>query len=325
MESCFLILKVVSQKMVSRRSVRIKVMKALYAANRDSALTESNVKNYYKRSIDMAYDAYLFNLHQLRKIAEYANTDAAIRAGKLLPTEEDKNFSTKLYNNPIILSIAESVDFASILKKRKIRFRTDADLTRRFYQAFAKKDQYKEYIKQEETTNEDHIKVLLSLYKVCLKDEIFEEMVDDLFISWTDDKSLVIGAMKKTLKALPEKERFFQEHEPPDETCMDYGYELLHKTMFFDKDLEGIIGPVLKNWDMERVAIIDMILLKLALCELMYFNSIPPKVTINEYVELAKLYSTPKSKDFVNGVIDRLTKKLKKEGKIKKTGRGLVN
>lgn len=311
--------------MVSRRNVRIKVMKALYAANRDQALTDQAAKNYYKKSIEMAYDAYLFNLHQLRKIAEYANTDAAIRAEKYRPTEEDKNFSTKLYNNPVTLAIAESTEFASVLKRRKIRYRTDSDLTRRYYQAFAQKDIYKDYLKQEESTNEDHVNMLLSLYKTSLKDEIFEEMIDDQFVSWIDDKSLVIGAMKKTLKSLPEKERFFQEHEPLDETCIEYGLELLHKTLFFDKELEEIIKPVLKNWDAERVAIIDMILLKLSLCELMYFPTIPPKVTINEYVELAKLYSTPKSKDFVNGVIDRLTKQLKKEGKIRKEGRGLVD
>lgn len=311
--------------MVSRRNVRIKVMKALYAANRDVALKNEAVKNYYKNSIEMAYDAYLFNLYQLLKIAEYANKDAAIRAEKLLPTEEDKNFSTKLYNNPITLSIAENIEFHALLKKRKIRYRMDADLTRRFYQSFAQKDIYKAYIKQEEVSEQEHIDILLELYKNCLKDEVFEEIVDEQFISWMDDKSLVIGAMKKTLKTLPTEAKFYEEHEPSDETCMEYGLELLHKTLFFDKDLEAIIEPVLKNWDMERVAIIDMILLKLALCELMHFSSIPPKVTINEYVELAKLYSTPKSKDFVNGVIDRLTKQLTKDGRINKTGRGLVD
>lgn len=310
--------------MVSRRNVRIKVMKALYAANRDQQLTDNDVKSYYKKSIEMAYDAYLFNLHQLRKIAEYANKDAAIRAEKFRPTEEDKNFSTKLYNNPITLAIAESTAFASVLKQRKIRYRTDADLTRRFYQNFAQKEVYKNYLQQEESTNQDHIDILLELYKTSLKDEIFVDMVDEQFISWVDDKSLVIGAIKKTLKSLPASENFFREHEPPEETCIEYGLELLHKTLFFSDDLEKIIEPVLKNWDVDRVAIIDMILLKLALCELMYFPTIPPKVTINEYVELAKVYSTPKSKDFVNGVIDRLTKQLQKEGKVKKQGRGLV-
>jgi len=311
--------------MVSRRNVRIKVMKALYAANRDIALNNEAVKNYYKKSIDMAYNAFLFNLHQLLKVAEYANTDAAIRAEKLLPSEADKNFSTKLFNNPVTLSIAENLDFHSVLKTRKLRYRVDADFTRRFYQNFAQKDIYKEYLIEEETSNERHVDILLDLYKGCLKDEVFDEMVDEQFISWMDDKSLVVGAMKKTLKSLPSDGKFYQDHEPSDETCMDYGLELLHKTLFFDKDLEEIIQPVLKNWDMERVAIIDMILLKLALCELMHFSSIPPKVTINEYVELAKLYSTPKSKDFVNGVVDRLTKQLTKDGRIKKEGRGLVS
>ncbi len=311
--------------MVSRRNVRIKVLKALYAANRDAVLTSTQVKNYYINSIEMAYDAYLYNMHQLRKIAEFANTDAAIRAEKLLPSEEDRNFSTKLYNNPITLAIAENTEFAALLKKRKIRFLTESDLTRRFYQDFAQKDIYKAYLQQKETSNDEHKEILLELYKNCLKDEVFEEMMDDQFISWTDDKSLVIGAIKKTLKSLPEMVDFYKEHEPLEETCMDYGLELLHKVLFFDKELEVIIEPVLKNWELDRVAIIDMIVIKLALCELMYFPSIPPKVTINEYVELAKLYSTPKSKDFVNGVLDRLMKQLAKDGKITKIGRGLID
>lgn len=310
--------------MVSRRNVRIKVMKALYAGNRDAALNNEAIKNYYKNSIDMAYNAYLFNLQQLLKVTEFANTDAAIRAEKLLPSEADKNFSTKLYNNPVTLSIAENTEFHALLKTRKLRYRTDADLTRRFYQNFAQQDIYKNYLKQEETSNEEHIEILLELYKNCLKDEVFDGLVDEQFLSWIEDKSLVVGAMKKTLKSLP-NDNFYQEHEPSDETCMEYGYELVHKTLFFDEELEAIIEPVLKNWDMERVAIIDMIVLKLALCELMHFPSIPPKVTINEYVELAKLYSTPKSKDFVNGVLDRLSKQLTKDGRIKKQGRGLMD
>ena len=215
--------------MLSRRSVRVKVMKSLYAANRDNALTESDVKKAYKNSLQMTYDMYLFNLHQLVKIATFANQDAANKAEKLLPTEADKNFSTRLYNNPVTLAIAENADFAGILKKRKLRHRLDSDMTRRFYKKFAETETYTDYLALEDPTDQNHIDTLLALYKLTLKDEIFEELVDDQFNAWESDRSLIIGAMKKTLKSLPINTGFLKDHEPNHETCMEYGFELLHK------------------------------------------------------------------------------------------------
>jgi len=224
--------------MLSRRSVRIKVLKSLYAANRDSVLTENDIKKAYKKSLQMTYDMYLLNLHQLVKIAEFANQDAANRAEKLLPTEADKNFSTRLYNNPVTLAIAGNADFAEILKKRKLRHRLDSDLTRRFYKNFSDSTTYTDYLSIEEPTNQSHIEALLAAYKLTLKDEIFEELVDDQFNAWESDKSLVVGAMKKTLKSLPINTGFLKDHEPNHETCMEYGFELLHKVLFFEQDLK---------------------------------------------------------------------------------------
>lgn len=130
--------------------------------------------------------------------------------------------------------------------------------------------------------------------------------------------------MKKTIKALPVDGTFYQEYEPADETVKEFGEVLLKKVCEEDGDLSEIIEPMLKNWDAERVAVIDMILLKMAVCELVSFPTIPTKVTLNEFVEISKLYSTDKSKDFINGILDRLMKKLDKDGKIVKEGRGLI-
>lgn len=310
--------------MLSRRNIRIKVMKALYALNRDEDLTTKGAKRFYQKSLDSSYELYLFNLWQFLKITEYANKDAARRAAKLLPSEEDKNFSTKLYNNPLIQSIATHKGLEATLKERKIRFRVEADKTRAFYQDFAKADAYKVYLKQTDTQRRDHLAVLLALLKQCMKSETYNDLIDDRFVSWEDDKSLVLGAMKKTLKSLPTTTEFYLQYLPDEETAQEYGAELLHKTIHFDKEFVKLIRPALRNWDAERLAIMDMILIKMALCELLYFPTIPPKVTINEYVEVSKLYSTPKSKDFINGILDRLTKFLRREGKLEKTGRGLI-
>jgi transcription antitermination protein NusB len=124
---------------------------------------------------------------------------------------------------------------------------------------------------------------------------------------------------------MPFKGEFYQEHAPSDETVRQFGEELLKRTCQEDKALFDLIDPMLKNWDSERVAILDMIMIKMALCELMHFPTIPVKVTLNEFVEISKVYSSDKSKDFINGILDRLMKKLIKEDLIVKEGRGLID
>jgi N utilization substance protein B len=150
-------------------------------------------------------------------------------------------------------------------------------------------------------------------------------MTEDRYNNWADDESLVMGAMKKTLKSMPVSGPFYQEHEPSDETVREFGAELLMRTAQEDAALLAEIQPTLKNWDADRVAILDMIMLKMALCELLHFPTIPTKVTLNEFVEISKIYSTDKSKEFINGILDRLMKKLLEEGRIVKEGRGLID
>jgi len=148
--------------------------------------------------------------------------------------------------------------------------------------------------------------------------------MEDHYGTWQDDKSVVVGSVKKTLKRVPElDDAFIKDFYPSDETVNEFGFQLLVRTLQGDQALLDLITPTLKNWDSERLAIIDMILLKMATCEFTGFESIPTKVTINEYIDIAKNYSTAKSKDFINGVLDRIMKDLEEAGSIKKSGRGL--
>ena len=189
---------------------------------------------------------------------------------------------------------------------------------------FADAPEYKAYLALEEPTNDDHNKILLELYRFLMGNDIFVEMSEDRYNNLPDDESLVTGAIKKTLKALPANGEFYKEFEPSDETVREFGEQLLRKTCQEDLALFEQIEPTLKNWDADRVAVLDMIMLKMALCELLHFPTIPTKVTLNEFVEISKVYSTEKSKDFINGILDRLMKKLLKEEKIVKEGRGLI-
>jgi N utilization substance protein B len=148
-------------------------------------------------------------------------------------------------------------------------------------------------------------------------------MLEDLFPLWQDDKSLVVGAMKKTIKALPLDADFLEAFRPATETVTEFGEQLLDKVIQADAELLGLIEPSLQNWDADRVAVLDMIMLKMALSEFLYFSSIPTKVTLNEFVDISKLYSTDKSKEFVNGILDRLLRQLTDDKMINKSGRGL--
>jgi transcription antitermination protein NusB len=310
--------------MLSRRSVRVKVMQLLYILNRDEEVSFPEVVKQYNDGIWKTYEIYIFQLHLLLKVAQYAEKDAAIRAAKMLPSDDDKVFVPRLYDNTSTQSLANHLDFLNIVAKYKANEHLDEDLVRLMYQYFADTPEYKAYLALEAPETADHNKMLLELYRQLLASDIFIEMTEDRYNNWADDESLVVGAMKKTLKALPTTGSFYAEFEPSDETVREFGEQLLRKTCQEDQPLFEHIEPMLKNWEADRVAILDMIMLKMALCELLHFPTIPTKVTLNEFVEISKSYSTDKSKDFINGILDRLMKKLQKEEKIVKEGRGLI-
>lgn len=308
--------------MLSRRNVRIKVMQLLYMDSRNDALQFSDLLRLYQKSIHTSYELYLFNLYLLMQIAGYAKKDAKKRRAKLLPSDEDKSFTAILAENKLMSSLLSNAALKSKFDDLRLAIKVDADNVRSIYADFSKQDAYRHYLQHTSLTLSDHEKMLLALYKHCIASDLFNDIVEDHYPFWPDDKSLVIGTMKKAIRALPASPNFVNTYLPSDET-VEFGEELIRITFYDKKELLEIIEPVLNNWDVDRVAVIDMLLLKMALVELMYFPTIPTKVTLNEFVEISKLYSTDKSKDFINGILDRLMKQLSKQGKINKEGRGL--
>lgn len=311
--------------MLSRRNVRIKVMQTLYAANRHGQPTAKAVQHQFQRLVDRSYHLYLYNLLVLLRVAEYARQDRARRDNKLLPSEEDKTFRAHLADNELTQSLARHPALTRAFNETLKNSKLDADIVRNLYIAFSKEEGYLPYALQPAPETKDHLHMLVELYKFLINEEAFVDLVEDQFPLWSDDKSLVVGAMKKTIKALPAEEDFLDSYTPSDETVKDFGEALLTKVMEADAELLGLIEPTLKNWDADRVAILDMILIKMALSEMLHFPTIPTKVTLNEFVELAKQYSTDKSKDFINGILDRLLKQLTDNGLINKKGRGLMD
>ncbi len=299
-------------------------MQLLYANSTDEALTQKGCEQRYSRMINESYDVFLFTLFILVQIAKMAAEDESKKKAKHLPTEADKVFSAKLCENDLVRSLRDNPELNKTFEKKSFNAITDRDLVKKMYYEFAKEEAYTVYLGKE-ASKEDHLEILLELFRFCRKSELFNDVIGDQYLNWIDDKSLVIGSIKKVFKALPvDGVTFLEEYVPDDETVKEYGEFLLKRTLMGDQALLEKIQPILTNWDHERLAIIDMILLKMATCEMLEFPTIPAKVTLNEYVEVAKSYSTDKSKEFVNGVLDKLMKELIDSGELNKEGRGLV-
>jgi N utilization substance protein B len=311
--------------MLSRRVVRIKVMQLLYAISRDPQLTTQDIISMYQKGVEKNFEFYLLNLAYFLNIVDYAYKDAELRAKKLIRSTEDHVFKPKLAENSLVKSLRSNCWLDESIKKHHLSDRIIEDTVKKLYNEFSKTEEYHQYILNEQTNEDDTREILLALYRFVQGAESFNEEMEDFYYSWDDDKTLVVGAMKKTIKGLPAADDFYQEHLHDSEVVFDFGEQLLKKTALREKELLEIIEPNLKNWDADRVAIIDMVLIKMGMIEFTDFPTIPTKVTLNEYVELSKVYSTDKSKDFVNGILDRILKKMQKEDLVQKEGRGLMD
>ena len=220
-------------------------------------------------------------------------------------------------------------EFLSELKKSKIQALVEDDNVRSMYRKLADSPLYKSYMhngKEFDLVEDKKISRFI-FEEVLLQDEYFLQHMDECFLNWNDDADLVVDAVREVIDKSKHELKLHLEKDKVKEKMLElaeFGKELFRKTIEHKKEYIQLIGPKLKNWDSDRLAVLDVILLRMALAEFFEFPSIPTKVTINEYLDIAKEYSTPKSKDFINGILDSLMHDLKKQGKIKKTGRGLM-
>jgi len=310
--------------MLSRRGIRIKVMKVLYSVSRDETLNMKMAKSAYDKSVRDTYDLFLMCLYAFIKITKVSTEDAEKRKSKYLPSEVDKNFTPRLYENAKIQGLEDNKYFRLKIDKMNLPNKISSDFSKNIYYEFLKEEAYQTYIAGEKSEEAD-LEILLELFRFCRKSEFFNDVMEEHYISWIDDKSVVVGTIKKILKSDTSVENLFDKHKPDNLIVEDFGKELLEETFEEDDELLDIIKPILENWDHERLAILDMILIKMAIMEFLKFKTIPVKVSLNEYVEISKMYSTPKSKEFVNGILDKVLKQLQADNRIIKEGRGLVD
>lgn len=311
--------------MLGRRNLRVKVMQALYAweIDRDTPLNklESLLQNQIQRSVAL----YLTDLLYLTEVCRYSLVDKAKRMAKFVKTEEDEKASTTIAANRIVKYLETDGQFNSYLKKENISYNISEEVVKHIFNELAAKERYKEYAALSQPTIEQDKEIINFILKKVLpvNDRLYTHL-EEMFINYDDDNSLLLHILTKYVEAFDEtKSNFFQSLELWEEE-KKFAHDLLKKTVEHDEELTEYIKPNLKNWEMERVAILDLVLMKMALCEIKYFPTIPVKVSINEYIDVSKLYSTPKSKDFVNGVLDKAKGQMMDKGEIKKFGRGLM-
>ncbi|WP_129716589.1 transcription antitermination factor NusB [Pedobacter sp. SYP-B3415] len=314
--------------MLNRRHLRIKALQTIFAWQMDSKKDIRSFEKVLMQSIDSVYEMYIWMLSLILDVTEYTSNDAAERANKFLPSAEDLNPNLKLLHNKFANLLKQNPEFASAVKKYKIDWGFDPEITKTAFSELKKSAEYAAYLADSNDDLESSKDIIKFLFrKIILKNPNIVQVFEDKFINWPVDHEVMKGMVAKTLKNFTFDDPFknkltviSQDWEEDSKFVRDlFVYTLQNEAKYNE-----LIAERTKNWESERIAIVDTILMKMAICELLNFPSIPVKVTINEYLDLSKDYSTPKSNSFINGILDKILADLKRTNSIKKSGRGLI-
>ncbi|MBK0403430.1 transcription antitermination factor NusB [Adhaeribacter sp. BT258] len=297
---------------------------------------QKQVKNDYKffsnqmlSAVENIYDHYLAILALGGEIAKQIDNEEVKKATRF--TEKKDIDLQRLTENKVFQQLLANKSLQQLIIRRSISWEKDADLITQFYRTVLKQDEtIQAYVlKSEEHTFEEDKELAKYFFKTLIfKDKNLQAWFEEHDLNWQENKAIVKSLVMKTIKSIEEttdENLALLDLSTNWEDDKAFFEELYHKTLEDDAKYEAMIAAGVKNWDIERVAVIDKIILKMALCEMHIFRSIPVKVTINEYIEISKLYSTPKSKQFINGVLDKLAQDLTDSGSIRKSGRGLID
>jgi len=302
--------------MVSRRNIRVKVVQALYAVESDEGnISADKALVMLKKSLDQTSDLFLFLVLLIKEVANYALIDAKNKASKHLPTQSDLDTNTKIVENTILLSIIDIKGFRSEVKERGISKYIDEEIVKKIYLNLTETELYKDYISNEKFDKREDKNIMSFIFTdLIMADENVTEYIEDQFVHWDDDAEMIYQMMLNFFN----KPTSYNLEQLIGEEKKDYAINLLKTAIEKRSFTLHIITPKLKNWDADRIAVLDMIILRLGVCEMLFFETIPAKVTINEYIDIAKSYSTNQSGHFVNGILDNIHKELASEGRLKK-------
>ncbi|WP_374163298.1 transcription antitermination factor NusB [Arcticibacter sp. MXS-1] len=314
--------------MLNRRHLRVKVLQALYAYHQSEEKTIKEFQKGLLESVDEVYEMYIWLLALLTDVSDYVLTDADERANKYLPSESDLNANTKLAGNKFIALLRENADYQGNVKKYKVSWSFDPEVAKNIFNILKTAPEYEAYLNNPETDLRAEKEIIKYIYKKIIRvTPSIEQVFEEKFINWPVDKEVMEAMLAKTFSNFqsenPSANKLAQ-ISPAWSEDREYILDLFGRTIAFDEEYQQYISEKTQNWDAERIAIIDVLLMKMAIAELVHFPSIPVKVTMNEYIEIAKEFSTPKSNFFINGILDKILADLKAAGKIRKAGRGLI-
>ncbi|MEO8861718.1 MAG: transcription antitermination factor NusB [Ginsengibacter sp.] len=302
--------------MLSRRNIRVKVMQALYSIeSMNNETRPGEALQILKKNIEHSQHLFTYLVYFIVEVARFAEKDAAQKAQKHLPSANDLNINTKISGNEIVWVTFENRSFQKSVDQFKIKYSIDDELIRKAYLALVSSLEYKEYTLEKSRDKKAEKNIMEYIFaNLVLEDENVISDIESKFIHWDDDAEMMILLMNGYLQ----KPSTFNFEEMVSKEKMDFAIDLMECVVDKKDYCLEFIKPKLRNWDSERIAALDMILMQMGVCEFLYFETIPPKVTINEYIDLAKEYSTEQSGHFVNGILDNIHKELLTQDKIHK-------
>ena len=304
-------------------------MQALYAYFQMGSNDMHKAEKELLNSINRVYDLYIYMLLLLVEIRDQAVKITSDAKNKRLPSESDLNPNTRFIENSIFNKLSENKQFKREVINRKITWQTDDEFVRKILSFIKASEEYEKYMHTENYSFEIEKEFIVSIFKNQITNlELLEHFFEEKSIYWVDDLRIVSVAVIKTIESFAENINeddfillpLFKDEDDDRKFAVD----LFRKTINNDIESEKVISQKTMNWEIERIAMMDILLMKMAITEILHFSQIPIKVTLNEYIEISKLYSSPKSKLFINGILDKLVSDFKSEKKILKSGRGLA-
>lgn len=313
--------------MLNRRHIRVKVMQTIYALRTRGSFNLDTEGKFVKASMEEMYSLYLIMLDLMVEVHAFAKAEQEKISKKILATEEEKNPNTRFIKNRILVKLSDNKALAEEIAKRKLKnWRLNDEYVQVVYNELIASESYTHYMKSETDDFKTDKAFISRVYtEVIAPNDKLYDYIEDSRLTWIDDLPMVnMAVLKRLQKVKPQSpESLFLPSLFKSDEDRIFAVELLDQTLANDEFLSQEISQNTPNWDKERIAGVDLVLIKMALCEFLRFPTIPIKVTINEYLEIAKEYSTPKSSIFINGILDKLVKQYSEEKKLKKEGRGL--
>ncbi len=319
--------------MLSRRHLRVKVLQALYAYFQSGNARIDQGEKQLLLSINKLYELFIYQLSFLVETTRFADFRLEENKGKHLPTAEDLNPNMRFAQNKILSKISTNRDFLKKEHLYKINWSEEKELVRRFYVSMRESDAYEQYMSKSANSIEDDKKFVLYIIEHLFTEfELLQSFYEEKSIFFVDDYHLVsylamkfIKFMDKGFDDLTPLPDLLKTEKDDDNEDLDFVKVLFRETIQHSDEWGKLIASSTSNWELERIAVMDVLILKMALTELTVFKSIPIKVSMNEYIDISKYFSTARSKVFVNGILDKLIVDMKASGQIVKTGRGLLD